>query len=125
MTNFDDVYFISSYVMAFNSDFRLLYDTLNQRYVVFNLKDGSIVLSSTEYPDYSFIDRLYMTRRESFYKLFDDIERENEKLEEEKLNNASLKSKCQLCEVLNFASSNPTKELNQNQIRKIIGENND
>ena len=125
MTDFDDVYFISSHVKAFNKDFRLRYDTLNNRYVVVNLADRSIVLSSEKYPDYSFIERLQRTKRENFFKLFDEIEKENEMLEEKKLSSACLKSKCQLGEILNFASKNPTKELNQNQIRKIIGENND
>ena len=117
----NDIFFISEDLKKINKNFKLFFNTLHSRYEIHDIsKHNSFVLSYNRYPDRKLITKLYQTKKENMVKLFQEIEKHNEKLEIDKQNKLIDESKQKLNEFVKFTFSNPSTSINSKLLKNIL-----
>ncbi len=123
LIEFEDIYFISQIIKKINNNYRLYFNTKENRYEVHDISKPralSLCLASKIYPDERMILKLIKTRKENMNKLFRQIENENAKVLENHQCKICNIAKDQLSEVINYSLTKPTHDLSKEEIKKII-----
>jgi len=118
----NDVYFISSQIKEINPDLDLYFNISKNRYELHNRKENpSLCLTFFHYPDYRLIEKLIKTSKDNINSLIKEIDQNNQKLELNKESNLLSKAQDQLKEVFKYAEKQGNENLSLNQIRTILG----
>lgn len=117
-----DIFFISERIKDINENYILFYNTKNHRYEIHDIANQicSECITFFDYPTKEILFRLKSSNKQNMQKLLIDIEKHNEKLENERKTAQTNTAKDKLKAIINYAQTFACKDLSVSQIHKII-----
>ena len=115
-----DIFNLCERIKKIDPNYELLFNKKTNRLEVHNFSErGSSLVTNVDNLDARLVDKLIKTRRENIKRFLEEMERENEKLEQEKLNSINEQAGLVLEEIAKY-SFNKNRDLTDEEFKKIL-----